>query len=473
MIKNLITNTFKTGQLSCKVINLTQSYRQLNTSLCLMGVKGTEIKMPVLSPTMTEGTIVKWHKKEGDSIQPGDMICEVQTDKAIVGMELEEECILAKILINEDSKNVKIGEIIALYVEEGENWQDVEMPERTTSAPVSESKTESKVPSSKPQIEQQPSAATSQSSSISPSVRNLIEQYNIDANSVTATGPKNNLLKSDVLNYIQSNKLKQVDLVSPTKATSQTKQTVQKAKSSTSENSYVDIELSNMRRTIAKRLTESKSTIPHAYMNVACRVNESIEYQADLKKRKVPASFNDLIIKAVALALKKIPEVNSIFNVNNQQIELLKSVDISIAVATENGLITPIIKNANQLSIKDINAQVKHLATKARDGKLQPNEFIGGSFSISNLGMFGISEFSAVINPPQTAILAIGSPKPIVRDFDRIDKMLTCTLSYDARVLDEEIVAEFLESFKQFLQNPDLLESSGDGSSHRRLSYLV
>ena len=353
------------------------------------GVKGTEIKMPVLSPTMTEGTIVKWHKKEGDPIQPGDMICEVQTDKAIVGMELEEEGILAKILISEDTKNVKIGEIIALFVEEGEDWKEVEIPERKVASSESAPATV--------QSEQHEAAASHQQASlsehqkISPSVRNLLEQFNIDANRVQATGPKNILLKSDVLGYIQSNNLKSVDLTSSAVATSKpspqsaSKQRASAATRST-ENAFIDIELSNMRRTIAKRLTESKSTIPHAYMDVACNVNNALKYQAELKKQKIAVSFNDIIIKAVALALKKVPEVNSTFNADKQAGELSRSVDVSVAVATENGLITPIIWNANQLSIGEINAQVKHLAGKAREGKLQPNEFIGGSFSISNLG---------------------------------------------------------------------------------------
>lgn len=353
------------------------------------GVKGTEIKMPVLSPTMTEGTIVKWHKKEGDSIQPGDMICEVQTDKAIVGMELEEEGILAKILISEDTKNVQIGEIIALFVEEGENWKDVEIPERTASADATAAAVES---------DKQQAAATDQPASlsenqkISPSVRNLLEQFNIDANRVQPTGPKNILLKSDVLGYIQSNNLKSVDLTSSAASASKpSQQPAAKQRTSaarSTENSFIDIELSSMRRTIAKRLTESKSTIPHAYMDVACNVNNALKYQAELKKKKIAASFNDIIIKAVALALKKVPEVNSIFNADRQGIEPLRSVDVSVAVATENGLITPIIWNANQLSVSEINAQVKHLAGKAREGKLQPNEFIGGSFSISNLGNY-------------------------------------------------------------------------------------
>lgn len=350
--------------------------------------------MPVLSPTMTEGTIVKWHKKEGDSIQPGDMICEVQTDKAIVGMELEEECILAKILISEDSKNVKIGEVIALFVEEGEDWKDVEVPERAASSESAPAEVKSADQHEATTGAAHQQAGLSEHQKISPSVRNLLEQYNIDANRVQATGPKNILLKSDVLGYIQSNNLKSVDLTSATGAAAASqssqqpagKQRTSAAAARSTENSFIDIELSNMRRTIAKRLTESKSTIPHAYMDVACNVNNALKYQAELKKQKIAASFNDIIIKAAALALKKVPEVNSTFNTDKQAIELSRSVDVSVAVATPNGLITPIVWNANQLSVSEINAQVKHLAVKAREGKLQPNEFIGGTFSISNLG---------------------------------------------------------------------------------------
>ena len=277
------------------------------------------------------------------------------------------------------------GEVIALFVEEGEDWKDVEIPERASSA-VDEQTTTTR----KEETKSTTSSSSAQSNLISPSVRNLLEQYNIDANRVKATGPKNNVLKSDVLGYIQSNNLKSVDLATSKQASSPTSRpSVSKATTSTiksTKNSYVDIELSSMRRTIAKRLTESKSTIPHAYMNVACNVNNAVEYQTNLKRKKIPVSFNDLIIKAVALALKKVPQVNAIFNADSQQSEPLRSVDISVAVATENGLITPIIRDANRLSIQEINQQVKHLAGKAREGKLQPNEFIGGSFSISNLG---------------------------------------------------------------------------------------
>lgn len=370
---------------------------------------------------------------------------------------------------------MKIGELIAVMVEEGQNWKDVEIP---TSSGAKSTAASSDTSTVQPPAESTV-VDTKQSDRISPSVRNLLHQYGLQANQITATGPHQILLKGDVLDFISQNGLKpkseqeQARLAAKSPLSSSLPSTAETEKTATmSSSGYVDLEISNMRRTIAKRLTESKTTIPHAYMAIDCNVNAVIAYRKQLKAAKVNVSVNDIIIKAAALALKRSPALNATYDATNQQVKPSRSVDISIAVATPNGLITPIVKQANQLSVAEINAQMRTLADKARDGKLQPDEFIGGSFSISNLGMFGISEFSAVINPPQAAILAVGSPKPIVKSLDEVVQQLTCTLSYDARVADEEQVAEFLEVFKELLQNPAELDKQ-DGSSHRRLAAFV
>ena len=359
-------------------------------------------------------------------------------------------------------------------VEEGQDWKDVEIPTTTSSAEVSFAPN---TPSTSSTSTTSTTSGTKASDRISTSVRNLLDQYALDVNQIPATGPHNILLKGDVLNHIEANQLQPKSAKEQsTQATSTPSKTTYRSahvsEAETATPAYLDIELSSMRRTIAKRLTESKTTIPHAYMTVNCNVNSVIAYRQQLKSQKINISINDIIIKAASLALKKVPKINAIFDVAADRPVQQNSVDISIAVATPNGLITPIVKQANHLSIVEISGRMRQLAEKARDGKLQPDEFIGGSFSISNLGMFGIAEFSAVINPPQAAILAIGSPRPIVQSVDLVQQQLTCTLSYDARVADEEQVAEFLEVFKEYLEQPAELDKQ-DGSSHRRLAAFA
>jgi len=231
-----------------------------------------------------------------------------------------------------------------------------------------------------------------------------------------------------------------------------------------------------MRKIIAKRLTESKTTIPHAYLTGSCDVNGINRLRKQLQTEDgIKVSVNDFIIKAVGVSLRKHGKINVQWNPSSQSIESVPSVDISIAVATPNGLITPIIKDANTLSVQEISSRVKELAGRAKDGKLKPHEFQGGSFSISNLGMFGIKDFSAVINPPQAAILAVGQGNPVIDPQDnlRILSDMNVTLSYDARAISEEDASAFMESLLEMLSNPDLLEKQGDGSGRRRLSSLL
>ena len=417
--------------------------------------------MPSLSPTMTSGTIVKWVKKEGDPIGAGDLICEVQTDKAIVGLELEEEGILAKILLPDDTQDIKVGTLIGLMVEEGENWKEVEVPADAASA--SSPKEESTMVG---QDKEEHRSADKSGHLLGPSVRNLLNQFGIDGNAIKSSGPHNVILKGDVLRYIQENQLK------PREATETSASKPSVSKTTPTSAKYTDIELSNMRKTIAKRLTQSKSTIPHSYMTTRCLMNDVIKARKQLKQSGINVSVNDFIIKSAAIALTKVPQVNTTWNDSTFNVDWSPTVDVSVAVATPNGLITPIVKNANNLDLQVISTTVKALAEKARDGKLQPNEFIGGSFSISNLGMFGITEFSAVINPPQTAIMAIGSSQLEFDENERVQSSMTVTLSFDARAIDEEIAAKFLEVFKDTIEDPEHLQNS-DGRENRRLNALV
>nr|CAD7589905.1 unnamed protein product [Timema genevievae] len=438
-------------------------------------VTGQELKMPSLSPTMSEGTIVKWLKKEGDRIAPGDAICDIQTDKAIISLETEEEGILAKILVSENSAAIPVGQTIALIVGEGEDWKSVGSPKDTSSPPPASSGTAPKASSS--------SSSLKSPINFGPAVRLLLEQYGIEASQVLSTGPKGTLLKDDVLNYIAKNKLqaksiKQVPLPSksaaqPGAAEARPRADKQASPVKKAGPGYIDIEMSSMRKTIARRLTESKASpafyhrlgtniklrlstqIPHAYGYADCGIDKVVKMRKQLKEDGIAVSLNDFVIKAVALALQTHPQVNT--HVIGDQVTSLRDIDISVAVATDAGLITPIIKNAIGKGLVEISTAVRDLATRAREGKLQLHEFQGGSFTISNLGMFGVKEFSAIINPPQTAILAVGGGrKRLGVDGMAITKM-TITLSYDRRAIAEDEAAEFLETVKGILEEPQIL----------------
>lgn len=433
------------------------------------GPAGIVIKMPSLSPTMTEGTIVKWNLKEGDTFQPGDVLCEIQTDKAVVAMETDEEGILAKILLPDDTKNVQIGQPIALMVEPGVDWKAVQMPSDVGAPPPSAAATQT--PET---VVATPPSAHSQIAA-GPAVRNLLLQYNLTADAIKATGPHGKLIKGDVLKYIETNQLKPVPTSAIESSTVVTKDKVSKpsAPARAAGAKYTDIPLTNMRRTIAKRLTESKTTIPHAYAVVDCFVDAVQHLREKMKGEGKKVSVNDFVVKAAAVALQRVPDVNAIWT--GQGAKLLADIDISVAVATDDGLITPIVKNAIGLPVEDISNKIRELAGKARSGKLKPEEFMGGTFTISNLGMFGITSFSAIINPPQAAILAVGTSRKVfeaagdIEDFEP-DKVfstkrgklepfsrMTATLCYDSRVVDEDAAARFLQAFRDFLEVPSNL----------------
>lgn len=396
-----------------------------------------EIKMPSLSPTMTEGTIIKWLKKEGDQISPGDVICEIQTDKAVVGLEVEEEGILLKILMPEDSKNVQLGEIIAVIGSEGSTYEP---------KPVSKKLEPEKIKETTPTVSH--SSHQDVPKLLGPSVRKLLEEYNINFSALSGSGPQHNILKADVLSYVNKNNLKPRAFDAPIQTEETKKQPSLKVPD---DSPYVDLPVTSMRKTIAKRLSEAKSTIPHAYVSVDCCIDKVMSMRKSLQQDGIKVSVNDFIIKSVASALCKVPKMNVIKS--NGFAVSLETVDISVAVATENGLITPIVKNANYLSIPEISDSVKALAAKAREGKLRLEEFQGGSFTISNLGMYGISEFSAVINPPQGGILAVGTTRLVAEGSKPVQKM-NVTLSYDCSIIDEQDAGLFLQTLKMFLESP-------------------
>ncbi|XP_060578333.1 pyruvate dehydrogenase protein X component-like [Ruditapes philippinarum] len=437
----------------------------------------SQILMPSLSPTMSEGTIVKWYKKEGDTINAGDVLCDVQTDKAVVSFDTEEEGIMAKIIKPENSTEVKIGTLIAIMVEEGDDWQNVEIPAETEPPAEQTAQTSaasSPSPSTAPSPTTQSPVAVPQdlhAHGIGPSVRKLVEEYAVPVNKISGSGPHNRITKGDVVKYIKSNNLQRQSLsVEPvsgeiTPAVASTPSTGSYIPSIIPEldgEEFIDIPNSGMRSTIAKRLTLSKTTIPHSYATMNCNVGPVTKLRKQLKQEDVKVSVNDFIIKSAALALQRVPQVNTVWE--NDSPSSLLNVDISVAVATDNGLITPIVKNTPHLAVDEISATVKDLAERARANKLQLHEFQGGSFTISNLGMFGIGEFSAVINPPQTAIMAVGSSRVVLGQDGKPESQMTVTLSYDARVIDDAEASQFLEVFRDIIENPELMLSGRPAS---------
>uniref|UniRef100_H2ZN34 Dihydrolipoamide acetyltransferase component of pyruvate dehydrogenase complex n=1 Tax=Ciona savignyi TaxID=51511 RepID=H2ZN34_CIOSA len=440
--------------------------------------------MPALSPTMEEGTITKWLIAEGDSVEIGDAMCEVETDKAVVTMEANEDGKLAKILVIEGTRGVKVNSPIAILAEDGEDLAEAAnfQPTKILSDEPPIIDETLGTTSSQITIGQNSNSYSLGSEQISPAVRQILNQYNVAASNVTGTGPKGIRLKGDILKYIAEKGLHPIHQNVSTTAqqvkTSTPKQQKQPEKST--EGGYDDLEISNVRKVIAKRLTESKQTIPHAYSSVECSIHKVLELRKQLAKelaRKysildmvdgVKVSVNDFIIKSVAFTLRRVPEVNVTWSGNEST--LSSTVDVSVAVATDGGLITPIVTGADRKGLSEISEEIRELASKARSGKLKPHEYQGGSFTISNLGMFGVREFTAVINPPQACIMAVGTtrirPKTSAIDLDddaatdvtnidgSPDSVMTVTMSSDARVVDDELASKFLHVFKRNLENP-------------------
>ncbi|XP_021567150.1 pyruvate dehydrogenase protein X component, mitochondrial [Carlito syrichta] len=435
--------------------------------------------MPSLSPTMEEGNIVKWLKKEGEAVSAGDALCEIETDKAVVTLDASDDGILAKIVVEEGTKNIRLGSLIGLMVEEGGDWKHVEIP-KDVGPPPPASAPSVPCPSPEPQtsvpVKKEHIPRTLQFR-LSPAARNLLEKHALDASQGTATGPRGIFTKEDALRLVQ---LKQTGKIPESRPTPAVPAPVPAPPQATvgfayprpmtpplstpgqpkAVGTFTEIPASNIRRVIAKRLTESKSTVPHAYATADCDLGAVLKVRQDLVKDDIKVSVNDFIIKAAAVTLKQMPGVNVSWDGDGPR--PLPFIDISVAVATDKGLITPIIKDAAAKGLQEISDSVKALSKKARDGKLLPEEYQGGSFSVSNLGMFGIDEFTAVINPPQACILAVGRSRPVLKLTEDEEgnirlqqhQLVTVTMSSDSRVVDDELATRFLESFKANLENP-------------------
>ncbi|XP_014681973.1 PREDICTED: pyruvate dehydrogenase protein X component, mitochondrial-like [Priapulus caudatus] len=441
---------------------------RLHMTPVALGVAPTKLNMPALSPTMTEGTILKWLKKEGDTIEPGDVLCEIQTDKAVVSFDTEEEGVLAKIIVPDNTPNISIGTLIALMVEEGEDWKDVEVLRACNFLLHA--------------VQTGQTLQTVRTVKIGPSVLRLLTEYGLSPTDLRPTGPHGILIKGDVLKHIAEKGLKPLPsekLSVPTAASQAPPPTptpvapppvappavapslvAAPPRPAPSDGDFVDIPNTNMRSVIAKRLTQSKQTIPHVYTSMDCQLAGVMKLRRDFAADKVKISVNDIIIKAVAVALHSVPEANVIWNDATQSAQQASQADVSVAVATDSGLITPIVKDAGSLGLLEISSQVKDLAARAKEGKLQLQEFQGGTFTISNLGMYGISHFTAVINPPQCCILAVGGSRATVdADSGAPAAAMTVTLSSDARAVDDATAARFLDAFREVVENPFLMVS--------------
>jgi pyruvate dehydrogenase E2 component (dihydrolipoamide acetyltransferase) len=405
-----------------------------------------EILMPALSPTMKEGNLAKWVKKEGDKIKAGEVIAEIETDKATMEVEAVDEGILGKILVAEGTENVAVNSCIALILEDGEDKKVLENYTKKSAAPTKvEVKKEEKTTAN---LTPHASRITSDEVKASPLAKRIAKESNISLAGISGSGPHGRIIKEDVLGF--------------TKCDGASSGAVYR-----NPQEFHSVKNNNIRKVIAKRLLESKQNVPHFYLSCELKLDKLLELRAALNEvAEIDAvgnpsykiSVNDLVIKATAMALKKVPQANSAWS--DDAILIYNNIDISMAVAIDGGLITPIIKNADQKTIQTISAETKQLAKKARDGKLQPEEFQGGSFSISNLGMFGIDNFAAIVNPPQSCILAVARAveKPVVEHGQiKIAHMMNVTLSSDHRSVDGTVGAEFLKALRRFVEHPILM----------------
>ncbi|XAT60602.1 pyruvate dehydrogenase complex dihydrolipoamide acetyltransferase [Rhodobacteraceae bacterium Araon29] len=430
-----------------------------------------EILMPALSPTMETGTLAKWLIKEGDSVQSGDVIAEIETDKATMEFEAVDEGVIGKIYVDEGTENVAVNSAIAVLLEDGETAEDLATPGGSkTPAPESDkpqqpepsaepSKPSSTDTSAAPQTSNAP-ALKGNRVFASPLARRLAAETGVDLASLQGSGPHGRIVKADV----EAAQGQPTGAVSPAPASAPAAMPAGPATETILKmyqgRDYQEIQLDGMRKTIAARLTEAKQTVPHFYLRRDIKIDRLLMFRADLNKqlaaRDVKLSVNDFIIKACALALQSVPSANAVW-AGDRVLQLTPS-DVAVAVAIEGGLFTPVLQDAEQKTLSQLSAEMKDLAARAKDKRLAPHEYQGGSFAISNLGMFGIDNFDAVINPPHGAILAVGAGKkrPVVNaDGDlEVATVMSVTLSVDHRVIDGALGAELLQAIVDNLENP-------------------
>ncbi|MGZ9809857.1 pyruvate dehydrogenase complex dihydrolipoamide acetyltransferase [Pseudoroseicyclus sp. H15] len=445
----------------------------------------TEILMPALSPTMEEGTLAKWLVKEGDTVSSGDLLAEIETDKATMEFEAVDEGVIGKILVSEGSEGVKVNTAIAVLLAEGESADDIG---ETSSAPK-ETPKEDKQDAAEPaagygrdgsqkdgavKSETPPQGSGEQPGKdgervfASPLARRIAADKGLDLSAIKGSGPRGRIVKADVENA-EPGKASAPEAATPESKAADKAPVAAAAPAGPSAEAVLkmyegreteEIKLDGMRKTIAQRLTEAKQTIPHFYLRRDIKLDALMKFRSQLngqlEGRGVKLSVNDFIIKACALALQSVPKANAVWA--GDRILQLKPSDVAVAVAIEGGLFTPVLKDAEMKSLSALSAEMKDLASRARDKKLAPHEYQGGSFAISNLGMFGIDNFDAVINPPHGAILAVGAgvKKPVVGDDGEVTvaTVMSVTLSVDHRVIDGALGAELLKAIVENLENP-------------------
>ena len=478
-----------------------------------------KILMPALSPTMTEGNLAKWHVKEGDEVNPGDVIAEIETDKATMEVESVDEGVVGKILVPEGTEAVQVNQTIGVLLEEGEDASAIGDEAESAASAHAPKAEEPAVVAAAPA----PAAGTPVGADVkaSPLAKRIAEQTGVDLGSVSGSGPHGKIVKADVEAAVssgdrpaggpidvstsgplpeavdgsgnrifasplarrmaaqadinlagvsgsgQDGRIVKLDIeaaiasgaASKPAATEETPQAAA-APGSAGDTSEV-VKLSTMRKVIAQRMVESKATVPHFYLTMDCELDELLKIRKSLNdaQEDVKISVNDFVIRACAMGLMEVPAANDAYE-NDSEMRQFHTADISVAVAIPGGLITPIVRSAEKKGFRQISADMKDLATRARDGKLMPEEYQGGSFSVSNLGMFGVKQFDAVINPPQACILAVGAgeQRPVVKSGEIVPAtVMSCTLSVDHRVVDGAIGAELLGAIKRYVENPALM----------------
>ena len=443
----------------------------------------TPILMPALSPTMTEGAIAKWLKAEGDVVQSGDPLAEIETDKATMELEAVEEGILGKIIQPEGSEGIPVNEPIAVILAEGEDASAADGVTAEAAAPMPTPES-APVPVQAPgppaaALAAAPLSGLGERIFASPLAKRLATEGGLDLASINGSGPHGRIVKWDVEQSLATGTvappataqdiapvpslpaLADAPPQVPAKPQIPALPQAPLAPQAFPGQEFTEIPHSNMRKVIAQRLQESKQQVPHFYLTIEVEIDKLLEMRRDLNGRAPDGkgaykiSVNDFVIRAVALSLKKVPMVNVSWT--DTAMRQFKDIDVAVAVAIEGGLLTPILKNADQKGLAEISVEMKDLGARAKDGKLTLEEYQGGGFSISNLGMFGVSEFSAIINPPQSCILAVGAgeQRAVVKDGAlSIATMMSCTLSVDHRAVDGALGAEFLQVFKAMLEDP-------------------
>jgi pyruvate dehydrogenase E2 component (dihydrolipoamide acetyltransferase) len=441
----------------------------------------TQILMPALSPTMTEGNLAKWLKKEGDEVHSGDVLAEIETDKATMEVEAVDDGRLGKILVPEGAQGIKVNEPIAVLLGEGEDSSALTDLPPPPAAPAPhrgppaangerESTAPQRVPSPRERGEgqgegRQPSPAGNGHARVfaSPLARRMAQQAGLDLAALKGSGPQGRIVKADIEAALRAPARAPASAEARPAATPAAASVITPALSKervvalAGNPPYTERPLNAIRRTIARRLAEAKQTIPHIYLTIDCEIDALLKIRAELNSKSdtYRISVNDFVIRAAALALRQVPAANASWS--DEAMLLWDSVDIAVAVALEDGLITPIVKQADRKGLATIAAETKDLTARARAGELKLEEFQGGTFSISNLGMYGIREFAAVINPPHGGILAVGAgeQRPVVKDGAlTVATVMSCTLSCDHRVVDGAVAAQFLAAFKRLVEDP-------------------